>query len=82
MWEKLFRLSSYLLLCLCVCVCMWESRLYSDYLYFGMTNKSVEDFHERVSESLHLFEGCLAERSIRSCIYNTTLNNLMPVSAV
>ncbi|RXN29845.1 carbohydrate sulfotransferase 15 [Labeo rohita] len=54
-------------------------RLYSDYLYFGMANKSVEDFHERVSESLHLFEGCLAERSIRSCIYNTTLNNLMPV---
>ncbi|XP_051578613.1 carbohydrate sulfotransferase 15-like [Myxocyprinus asiaticus] len=54
-------------------------RLYSDYLYFGMTNKSVEDFHERVSESLQLFEACLAERSIRSCIYNTTLNNLMPV---
>ncbi|XP_059376185.1 carbohydrate sulfotransferase 15 [Carassius carassius] len=54
-------------------------RLYSDYLYFGMANKSLEDFHERVSESLHLFEGCLAERSIRSCIYNTTLNNLMPV---
>lgn len=54
-------------------------RLYSDYLYFGMTNKSVEDFHERVSESLQLFEICLAERSIRSCIYNTTLNNIMPV---
>ncbi|KAK7142485.1 hypothetical protein R3I94_011984 [Phoxinus phoxinus] len=54
-------------------------RLYSDYLYFGMANKSVEDFHERVSESLQLFEGCLAERSIRSCIYNTTINNLMPV---
>uniref|UniRef100_A0A8C1G336 Carbohydrate (N-acetylgalactosamine 4-sulfate 6-O) sulfotransferase 15 n=1 Tax=Cyprinus carpio TaxID=7962 RepID=A0A8C1G336_CYPCA len=52
---------------------------FTDYLYFGMANKSVEDFHERVSESLHLFEGCLAERSIRSCIYNTTLNNLMPV---
>lgn len=54
-------------------------RLYSDYLYFGMANKSVEDFHERVSESLQLFEVCMAERSIRSCIYNTTLNNLMPV---
>ncbi|TRY91967.1 hypothetical protein DNTS_024555 [Danionella cerebrum] len=56
-----------------------ESRLYSDYLYFGMTNKTVEDFHERVSESLHIFDGCLAERSIRSCVYNTTLYNLMPV---
>ncbi|KAI4879443.1 hypothetical protein NFI96_001102 [Prochilodus magdalenae] len=53
-------------------------RLYSDYLYFGMANKTVEDFHERVSESLQLFEVCLAERSMRSCVYNTTLNNAMP----
>ncbi|XP_007257618.3 carbohydrate sulfotransferase 15 [Astyanax mexicanus] len=54
-------------------------RLYSDYLYFGLANKTVEDFHERVSESLQLFEVCLAERSMRSCVYNTTLNNAMPV---
>lgn len=72
--------SSYLSHCGCLCICLWESRLYSDYLYFGMANKSVEDFHERVSESLQLFEVCMAERSIRSCIYNTSLNNLMPVS--
>ncbi|KAJ8360178.1 hypothetical protein SKAU_G00167030 [Synaphobranchus kaupii] len=32
-------------------------RLYSDYLYFSIANKSAEDFHERVSESLQLFEG-------------------------
>ncbi|XP_018604895.1 carbohydrate sulfotransferase 15-like isoform X2 [Scleropages formosus] len=54
-------------------------RLYSDYLYFGIANKSAEDFHERVSESLQLFEGCLSESSMRSCVYNTTLNNAMPV---
>ncbi|KAK1793527.1 hypothetical protein P4O66_011431 [Electrophorus voltai] len=54
-------------------------RLYSDYLYFGMANKTVQDFHERVSESLQLFETCLAQRSMRSCVYNTTLNNVMPV---
>ncbi|KAG9341850.1 hypothetical protein JZ751_018574 [Albula glossodonta] len=54
-------------------------RLYSDYLYFSIANKSAEDFHERVSESLQLFEGCLAEFSMRSCVYNTTLNNAMPV---
>ncbi|XP_036393085.1 carbohydrate sulfotransferase 15-like [Megalops cyprinoides] len=54
-------------------------RLYSDYLYFGIANKSAEDFHEKVSESLQLFEGCLAEFSMRSCVYNTTLNNAMPV---
>lgn len=55
-------------------------RLYSDYLYFGLANKSVEDFHERVSESLQLFEACLTESSLRSCVYNTSLNVAMPVS--
>lgn len=55
-------------------------RLYSDYLYFGIANKSAEDFQEKVSESLLLFEGCLAEFSVRSCVYNTSVNNAMPVS--
>ncbi|KAI2654287.1 Carbohydrate sulfotransferase 15 [Labeo rohita] len=30
-------------------------RLYSDYLYFGMANKSVEDFHERVRLQVGLY---------------------------
>ncbi|CAL8304324.1 unnamed protein product [Lota lota] len=54
-------------------------RLYSDYLYFGGTNKSAEDFHEKVSESLQLFDGCVAMTTIRSCVYNSTLNNGMPI---
>uniref|UniRef100_A0A3P9H9Y6 Sulfotransferase n=1 Tax=Oryzias latipes TaxID=8090 RepID=A0A3P9H9Y6_ORYLA len=54
-------------------------RLYSDYLYFGIANKSAEDFQEKVSESLQLFEGCLMEYTMRSCVYNTTVNNAMPV---
>ncbi|XP_026771069.3 carbohydrate sulfotransferase 15 isoform X1 [Pangasianodon hypophthalmus] len=54
-------------------------RLYSDYLYFGMANKSVEDFHEKVWESLQLFDACLQEFSLRACVYNSTLNNAMPV---
>ncbi|XP_061666372.1 carbohydrate sulfotransferase 15-like [Syngnathoides biaculeatus] len=54
-------------------------RLYSDYLYFGIANKSAEDFHEKVSESLQLLDGCLADFTLRSCVYNTTLNNAMPV---
>ncbi|KAK1164413.1 carbohydrate sulfotransferase 15-like [Acipenser oxyrinchus oxyrinchus] len=54
-------------------------RLYSDYLYFGIANKSAEDFHEKVSESLQLFESCILEYSMKSCVYNTTLNNAMPV---
>ncbi|MBN3275973.1 CHSTF sulfotransferase, partial [Polyodon spathula] len=54
-------------------------RLYSDYLYFGIANKSADDFHEKVFESLQLFESCILEYSMKSCVYNTTLNNAMPV---
>ncbi|XP_028585843.1 carbohydrate sulfotransferase 15 [Podarcis muralis] len=54
-------------------------RLYSDYLYFASANKSVEDFHEKVAESLQLFENCLADYSLRACVYNNTINNAMPV---
>ncbi|XP_026212774.1 carbohydrate sulfotransferase 15-like [Anabas testudineus] len=54
-------------------------RLYSDYLYFKMANKSTEDFHQKVIESVQLFQSCLSERSLRSCVYNTTLSNTMPV---
>lgn len=61
-------------------ICLLSCRLYSDYLYFGSANKSAEDFHEKVSESLQLFEGCLTEFTMRSCVYNTTVNNAMPVS--
>uniref|UniRef100_A0ACB8F990 Carbohydrate sulfotransferase 15 n=1 Tax=Sphaerodactylus townsendi TaxID=933632 RepID=A0ACB8F990_9SAUR len=53
--------------------------LYSDYLYFASANKSVEDFHEKVAESLQLFENCLVDYSLRACVYNNTLNNAMPV---
>ncbi|KAM7408541.1 hypothetical protein PAMA_002321 [Pampus argenteus] len=54
-------------------------RLYSDYLYFKMANKSAEDFHQKVTESIQLFQFCLSERSLRSCVYNTSLSNAMPV---
>ncbi|XP_008312809.1 carbohydrate sulfotransferase 15 isoform X2 [Cynoglossus semilaevis] len=54
-------------------------RLYSDYLYFGNTNKSAEDFHDKVSESLQIFDGCLTEYSLRSCVYNITVTTSMPV---
>ncbi|CAB1312699.1 unnamed protein product, partial [Coregonus sp. 'balchen'] len=56
-----------------------QRHLITDYLYFNMANKSVEDFDQRVSESLQLFEACLAESSMRSCVYNTSLSNAMPV---
>lgn len=54
-------------------------RLYSDYLYFKIANKSAEDFHQKVTDSVQLFQSCLSERSLRSCVYNTSLSNTMPV---
>ncbi|XP_007519742.1 carbohydrate sulfotransferase 15 [Erinaceus europaeus] len=54
-------------------------RLYSDYLYFAISNKSAEDFHEKVTEALQLFESCLLESTLRACVYNNSLNNAMPV---
>lgn len=55
-------------------------RLYSDYLYFKVANKSAEDFHLKVLESVRLFQSCLSLRSLRSCVYNTSLSNAMPVT--
>ncbi|XP_051523864.1 carbohydrate sulfotransferase 15-like [Myxocyprinus asiaticus] len=54
-------------------------RLYSDYLYFGTSNKSSDDFHEKVFESLQMFDVCLQHASLRACVYNSTLNNAMSV---
>lgn len=64
---------------LCFLLCLSFPRLYSDYLYFKMANKSAEDFHQKVVEAVRLFQSCLSERSIRSCVYNTSLSNAMPV---
>lgn len=45
-----------------------------------MANKSAEDFHQKVVDSLRLFQSCLSEKTFRSCAYNTSLSNAMPVS--
>ncbi|CAG6016864.1 unnamed protein product [Menidia menidia] len=54
-------------------------RLYSDYLYFTTADKSAEDFHEKVTVSVKVFQTCLSERSLRSCIYRTSTFKSMPV---
>ncbi|MEE6486522.1 hypothetical protein FKM82_014625 [Ascaphus truei] len=54
-------------------------RLYSDYLYFAIANKSAEDFQDKVNESLQMFESCLQGFSLRACAYNTTFSNALPV---
>ncbi|XP_028369031.1 carbohydrate sulfotransferase 15 [Phyllostomus discolor] len=54
-------------------------RLYSDYLYFASSNKSADDFHDKVTEALQLFENCMLDYSLRACVYNNTLSNALPV---
>ncbi|XP_041803770.1 carbohydrate sulfotransferase 15-like [Chelmon rostratus] len=54
-------------------------RLYSDYLYFRMGKESVEDFHQKAMKSVQLFQSCLSERSLRSCVHNRRLLDAMPV---
>ncbi|XP_078587473.1 carbohydrate sulfotransferase 15-like isoform X1 [Branchiostoma floridae x Branchiostoma japonicum] len=48
-------------------------RLYSEYLYFTSGNKSVEDFHRRVSLAIDIFNSCLKNSSVRACTYEPTL---------
>ncbi|XP_067225954.1 carbohydrate sulfotransferase 15-like isoform X2 [Chanodichthys erythropterus] len=54
-------------------------RLYSDYLYFGTSNKSALDFHQKVCESLRLFDACLRDAGLRACVYSSTLYYAMSV---
>ncbi|XP_051771552.1 carbohydrate sulfotransferase 15-like [Ctenopharyngodon idella] len=54
-------------------------RLYSDYLYFGTSNKSALDFHQKVCESLRLFDACLRDAGLRACVYSSALYVAMSV---
>ncbi|XP_041802976.1 carbohydrate sulfotransferase 15-like [Chelmon rostratus] len=54
-------------------------RLYSHYFFSRSGKKSVEDFHQRVIECVQMFQSCLSERSLRSCVYNRSLFRAMPM---
>lgn len=54
-------------------------RLYSDYLYFKSSSKSAKAFHRGVVRSVLLFQSCIAEKSLHSCAYDTSLHSATPV---
>ncbi|XP_076599661.1 carbohydrate sulfotransferase 15-like [Chaetodon auriga] len=54
-------------------------RLYSAYLFFRTDKTSVKDFHEKTMRCLQLFQSCLSEQSLRSCVYNRSLHDSMLV---
>uniref|UniRef100_UPI00358F2E9D carbohydrate sulfotransferase 15 n=1 Tax=Myxine glutinosa TaxID=7769 RepID=UPI00358F2E9D len=56
-----------------------NERLFSDYLYFGHNNKSVEDFHKKTEESINMFLNCTSDYSLRVCIYDYKLSIDMSV---
>lgn len=62
-----------------ICVRNPTDRLYSDYLYFTKTNKSVEDFHRAVSYAVGVYQNCTERHSVRYCVYNRTIAYLSRV---
>nr|BAF85811.1 N-acetylgalactosamine 4-sulfate 6-O-sulfotransferase [Todarodes pacificus] len=54
-------------------------RLFSDYLYFGLYNKSLENFHHRVTESINMYEKCFKNETMRKCVYDRSLSLLSGV---
>ncbi|KAJ8317755.1 hypothetical protein KUTeg_005659 [Tegillarca granosa] len=51
-------------------------RLFSDYLYFSKTNKSANEFHQRVSLAIDTYNNCSLNTTVRSCVYNRTVTLL------
>ncbi|PVD31048.1 hypothetical protein C0Q70_10325 [Pomacea canaliculata] len=45
-------------------------RLFSDYLYFQKTNKSLAEFHEHVVLSVSKLKSCMEQLSLRACVYD------------
>ena len=58
-----------------VCIC----RLYSDYLYFTENNDSSRDFDVKVQQGIEIFTTCIAQFSVRACVYNATLKESIEV---
>ena len=55
-------------------------RLYSDYLFFYKTaRKSQANFHKQVVDGVQIFTGCLHITSLRSCVYNKEVVQLLQV---
>lgn len=49
-------------------------RLWSEYLAFSKSrDKSAEDFHNIVQQEIMMYNQCLAQRSLRSCMYDRLL---------
>lgn len=54
-------------------------RLFSDYLYFGIYNKSLENFHQRVKDSIDIYQKCFKNETLRKCVYDRNLSLLSGV---
>ena len=60
------------------------SRLYSDYYHeYGRLRNTLEPgpkhFHEVVVTGLHLYEECLQTRTLRSCVYDERIYDVVKV---
>lgn len=48
-------------------------RLFSDYLYFTLRNKSSNAFHKRMEKGVAVYRNCTENHSMRYCVYNRTV---------
>ena len=56
-------------------------RLYSDYLYFRLNSqKTVDNFHDRVVKSIGTFRECRRVHSLAACVYAPEINSVATVS--
>lgn len=58
-----------------VALCSTLDRIYSDYNFF-FTNGSLSEFHELAVKQMGILKSCFAQHTVRSCVYNQSLNSV------
>ena len=55
-------------------------RLFSDYIFLKLGEPSARAFHGKVLKSITMFNLCLKNHTVRSCLFSRELHVTMPVS--
>lgn len=54
-------------------------RLYSDYLFFHAVNKGPDDFHNKVTTAIKLYNNCIDQKGVEACVFNAPLAKTVQV---
>lgn len=59
---------------------MWfYRRLYSDYLFFHAVNKGPNDFHNKVTAAIKLYNDCIDRKGVEACVFDAPLAKTVQV---